>query len=297
MCPPTAKRTVKCWLTRLGCALALVSGPPVRATDPPKGEVTLSVAVSASVISAGDPIILKGILRNGTANAAWLPRRFETATGNVRVEVCPPDSKEFREAATLDLLWRLGGRHRPVWLEAGKEVACYPQMFGNFQTPGKWQLRLTARVDGDGITSPAITILVTERSERARDALDKYHDSIKSCLNRYGWIEASDLEQALEARESLGTSEAVTAITQMQLLCSLSASGGRAHSLAVNAINKHRDGLSPVWREFLDLRTARVLIEQKRQDAAEALLKEIKEPSTDREVLLDWLKTIRGSKK
>jgi len=262
---------------------------PVAADDPPAGAVTLRVVPNSTSVLVGDPMLLKGVLMNGSKEVAILKGPFDSFTYGVRIEVCPPGEKVFRRVNAIDEgLYCSFGLGRPRELAAGKTVVCYSRVFQEaaFTASGGWQVRISTTVDGKEVVSPPVTISVAARAEAVRDILTEFQTEIADCVRSGAYVTADDLRLALKASEALGSSELGRAVTQAHLLRTLRhTDAARPHALALAAVNKYRGELGPVAREDFDLSTAALLIDQKRYDDAKALLDTLPESSGARENL------------
>jgi hypothetical protein len=264
-------------------ALALGTCRPALAVDPQPGSVSLSVVIDTPSIYTDDPVLLKCVLRNDGKQAVSVFGSFESRTSGVAIEVRAPDAKDFQWTRAMGEGRVFVGGGKPWELKPGQVIACYSRL-GCLPTPGKWQVLVKkATVDDKVMVSQPVTVSVAKRPEKARKLLDEYSSEIDSCVRWNGYVDAEDLEKALEAKEALAGSEVGRAITEAQLLRALrTASAARVRSLALDDIKKHRDGLGPIAREYFDLSTAQILIEHKEYDKAKALLDGIPDPSNER---------------
>ncbi|MFO0825336.1 MAG: hypothetical protein U0792_19825 [Gemmataceae bacterium] len=257
--------------------------------------VTLTVVPSSTNILVDDPVVFKGVLKHGGKPRLLMLRSFETFTGGVRIEVCPPDSKEFAKVSALgDGLFC--GICKSWYLEPGSTMACYFELFRApvqgmevqaFSYPGKWRVRIYTLTEGEDPISEAVTILVTPRPKREQEALLEAEVPIHFCLRYRGSEESDQLVKALKYRDILAPSAASRAITQAEVLRALQgASAARARTFALAEVKKHRDQLSPVEREFFDLETAEIHFQRKEFADAKRLLDAIPEASYRRNNLL-----------
>lgn len=271
---------MRCCVAILGCLGLALS--PARADEPTTASpVSLVVVPAAEAIRAGDPLLLKSVIRNDGKGDVPMSGSFHTDTKGLRIEVRRPDGKEFERFQALGDGRAFYGPP-PEWkLKAGKTVACYSHVYltGTATKAGTWQVRVVSKADGKEVVSPTVTIAVTECPEKAREAMREYGAEIDRCVES-GIVQVDTLAKALEAVEALGPCEAGRAVTQARILRDLRDAGSaRARALALDELKKYRDGLSPVAREYLDLLTAKVFLDQERFEDARPLLDAVKDPS------------------
>jgi len=281
--------------------LGLLSLPPIAAANEPPpmpAGVSLTVAIDSTTHLAGDPLLVKGILKNDGKEAVWLPNSFESEWAGVFIEVCPPGSKEFRRANAVNEGLRCGPPRR--WeLGPGKSMVCYSYLLEGgregsaFSTKGKWQVRMSVKVHGSTVTSAPVVVSVVPRTEREQDALIESNETVSLCLSSWSYIGEDELEKALDCLRQLGSSDAARAITQAQLLRELHyATAAKGRAIARANLAKYRSKLDPIAKEMLDLLTADILLRRHEFDEAKTIIEKI----TDRSHRSDGLRSRLASK-
>ncbi len=265
----------------------VAGAPPEKASE----QVVLTVVPATTSLYVGDPLIIKGILRNKGKEAVVLPRAFDASWGGVRCEICPPDVTTF-ERTFLSWEGLKCGQPAKVKVGAGESVVRYERLSGRgplaptFHTAGKWRLRLAITTGDEVITSEPVTLEITTPSKQLKKALDDYAHLIERRVASWASNE-EDLKVVPEAQDRLAGTNAAQLIAQARVLRDLEFAGAaKAHRFAMEAVTKHRATLSAVAREEFDLIAAKLLCERREYRDAKRLVDPISESSRER----DWLR-------